>query len=166
MAIPQQELSTLHTGVGKTSLANTLELFLKSPTKSPKSWSWLSENHPELLCTQVMQLYDGLSINNNEEELALEVGDHAHNVKLVKLKMAQNPEVSVDRGKAPSVPIKVSKRKRFLNWFKGKDRERPIPESPDAHGSDSDVEEDTLSNHNQTNVQVKLVDLGGHAAMV
>ena len=144
----KKELSTLCTGVGKTSLANTLEKFLKSPTKSPESWSWLSENHPELLCTQVMQLYDGLSINNNEE-LAVEVGDHAHNVKLVKLKMAQKPEVSVDRGKAPSVPIKVSKRKRFLNWFKGKDRE-----------------EDTLSNNNQTNVQVKLVDLGGHTAMV
>ena len=95
-----------------------------------------------------MQLYDGLSINN-KEELAVEVEDHAHNVKLVKLKMAQKPEVSVDRGKAPSLPIKVSKRKRFLNWFKGKDRE-----------------EDTLSNNNQTNVQVKLVDLGGHTAMV
>ena len=96
-----------------------------------------------------MQLYDGLSINNNEEELVVEVEDHAHNVKLVKLKMAQNPEVSVDKGKTPSVPVKVSKRKRFLNWFKGKDRE-----------------EDTLSNNNQINVQVKLVDLGGHTAMV
>ena len=91
-----------------------------------------------------MQLYDGLSINS-KEELAVEVGDHAHNVKLVKLKMAQNPEVSADRGKTPSVQIKVSKRKRFLNWIKGKD---------------------TLSNNNQTNVQVKLVDLGGHTAMV
>ena len=86
----------------------------------------------------------------------------------------------------------MSKTKRFLNWFKGKDRESPIPESPKAQrstspaaatskrddysndyrddsnsdDSDSDVEEDTLSNHNQTNVQVKLVDLGGHTAMV
>ena len=155
----------------------------------------MSENHPELLCTQVMQLYDGLSINS-KEEVAIEVGDHAHNVKLVKLKMAQKQEVSVDMGKAPSVPIKVSKRKRFLNWFKGKDRESPIPKSPEAQmskgpaattanrddysndynndygddsdsdDSDSDVEEDTLSNNNQTNVQVKLVDLGGHTAMV
>ena len=141
----------------------TLESFLKSPTKSPESWSWLSENHPELLCTQVMQLYDGLSINNNEEELAVEVGYHTRNVKLVKLKMAQNPEVSVDRGKAPSVPIKVSKRKRFLNWFKGKDRQSNDSNRDD---SDSDVEEGTLRNHNQTNVQVKLVDLGGHTAMV
>ena len=155
-----KDLSTLCTGVGKTSLANTLETFLKSPTKSPKSWSWLSEHHPELLCTQVMQLYDGLSINNNEEKLAVEVGDHAHNVKLVNLKMAQNPEVSVDRGKAPSVPIKVSTRK---NWFKGKDRQSNDSNSDD---SDSDVEEDTLSNNNRTNVQVKLVDLGGQTAMV
>ena len=62
---------------------------MKSPTKSPKSWSWLSENHPELLCTQVMQLYDGLSINNEEEELSVEVGDHTQNVKLVTLKNAQ-----------------------------------------------------------------------------
>ena len=156
---PPKDLSTLCTGVGKTSLANTLETFLKSPTKSPKSWSWLSENHPELLCTQVMQLYDGLSINNNnEEELAVKVGDHTHNVKLVKLKMAQNPKVSVDRGKAQSVPIKVSKRKQFLNWFKGKDRQ--------SNDSNSDVEEGTLSNNNETNVQVKLVDLGGHTAMV
>ena len=182
-----KDLSTLCTGVGKTSLANTLESFLKSPTKSPKSWSWLSENHPELLCTQVMQLYDGLSINNNEEELAVEVADPAHRVKLVKLKMTQKPEVSVDRGKAPSVPIKLSKRKRFSNWFKGKDRQSPTPESPEAQmskgpaaltakrddysndyndDSDRDVVEDTLSNNNQTNVQVKLVDLGGHTAMV
>ena len=119
--------------MGKTSLANTLESFLKSPTKSPKSWSWLSENHPELLCTQVMQLYDGLSINNNEE-LAIEVEDHAKNVKLLKLK---------------TVHIKVSKReqlKRILpSWLTGKYNEVSIPASK---------------------VQVKLVDLGGHTAMV
>ena len=118
--------------MGKTSLANTLEKFLKSPTQSPKSWSWLSENHPELLCTQVMQLYDGLSINN-KEEVAVEVGDHAQNVKLVKLKMAQVEEVTSGSKAFPPT---------------------------------SDVEEDTLSNDNQTNVQVKLVDLGGHTATV
>ena len=135
----KKELSTLCTGVGKTSLANTLEKFLKSPTQSPKSWSWLSENHPELLCTQVMQLYDGLSINNNnEEELAVEVGDHAEYVKLVKLKMAQAEEVTSGSQAFP----------------------------PTSDDSDSDVEENTLRNNNQTNVQIKLVDLGGHTAIV
>ena len=199
MAIPQQELSTLCTGVGKTSLANTLESFLKSPTKSPKSWSWLSENHPEILCTQVMQLYDGLSINNNEE-LAVEVGNHAQNVKLVTLRSAQaeedtnnsqalpptsakpelKPEAPVDKEKAPSVP---SAQGRWIlpSWLTGKDKEVPIPGSPETktskgpdnlavtkEGSDSDEAKDhsidQLNDNNKTQVQVKLVDLGGHTA--
>ena len=182
MGISQQELSTLCTGVGKTSLANTLETFLKSPTKSPESWSWLSENHPELLCTQVMQLYDGLSTNNNEEELAVEVRDHAQNVKLVTLKSAQTeedtnnsqalpptsakpeskPEVPIDKGEASSVPIKVSKReqlKRILpSWLTGKDKEVPIRDEEKDHYTEQ------LNANNKTQVQVKLVDLGGHTA--
>ena len=151
MAIPQQELSTLCTGVGKTSLTNTLESFLKSPTKSPKSWSWLSENHPELLCTQVMQLYDGLSINS-KEELTVEVEDHAQNVKLVRLNIPESPEAQMSKG--PSAT--TAKRDDYSNDY-----------SDDySDDSDSDVEENTLSNNNQTNIQVKLVDLGGHTAMV
>ena len=190
--------------MGKTSLANTLESFLKSPTKSPKSWSWLSENHPELLCTQVMQLYDGLSINS-KKELAVEVGDHAQNVKLVKLKPSRAEKVTtsssqafsptsvteskqkipIDKGKAPSVPIKVSKReqlKKILpSWLKGK--EVSTPESPETKTSnvpnktttktkieDTDEEKgpptDDLNNNNKAQVQVKLVDLGGHTAMM
>ena len=202
----KKDLSTLYTGVGKTSLANTFEAFLKSPTKSPESWPWLSENHPELLCTQVMQLYDGLSINNNEEELAVEVGDHTHNVKLVKLKMAQakevtsgsqisyqttakpmlesKPEVPVDKGETPSVPRKVSKReqlKKILpSWLMGREVSTPetletkTSKGPDKlsaakEDSDSDEERDHTTdrlNDNKTQVQVKLVDLGGHTAKV
>ena len=144
----KKELSTPCTGVGKTSLANTLESFLKSPTKSPESWSWLSENHPELLCTQVMQLYDGLSINS-KEELTVEVEDHAQNVKLVRLNIPESPEAQMSKG--PS--LTTAKRDDYSNDY-------------DSDNSDSDVEENTLSNNNQTNVQVKLVDLGGHTATV
>ena len=187
--------------MGKTSLANTLESFLKSPTKSPESWSWLSENHPELLCTQVMQLYDGLSINNNEE-LAVEVGDHAKNVKLVKLKTFRaeevtnrsqsayqttakpesKPAVPVDNGETPSVPKKVSKRqqlKKILpSWLTGKEVSTPEtlktksskgPDKLSATKNDSDEEKDLSTNRlndNKTQVQVRLVDLGGHTAMV
>ena len=152
-----------------------------------------------------MQLYDGLSINNNEEELAVEVEDHAQNVKLVTLKSTQakddtnnsqalpptsaksasKPEVPVDKEKAPSVPIKVSKReqlKRILpSWLTGKDKEVSIPGSPETktskgpdnqpvtkEDSDSDEEKDhyteQLNDYNKTQVQVKLVDLGGHTA--
>ena len=85
-----------------------------------------------------MQLYDGLSINNNKEELTIEVGDHARNVKLVKLKMAQAEEFTSGSQAFP----------------------------PTSDDSDSDVEENTLRNNNQTNVQIKLVDLGGHTAIV
>ena len=133
--------------MGKTSLANTLETFLKSLTKSPESWSWLSENHPELLCTQVMQLYDGLSINS-KEELTVEVEDHAQNVKLVRLNIPESPEAQMSKG--PSAT--TAKRDDYSNDY--------------SDDSDSDGEKDTLSNNNQTNVQVKLVDLGGHTAMV
>ena len=188
--------------MGKTSLANTLEKFLKSPTKSPESWSWLSENHPELLCTQVMQLYDGLSINNSEEELAVKVKDHAQNVKLVKLKSVQaeedtnnsqalpptsakpesKPEVPLDKGETQSVPKKVSKReqlKKILpSWLTGKEVSTPEtlktksskgPDKLSAAKEDSDEGKDHSTdrlNDNKTQVQVKLVDLGGHTAMV
>ena len=113
-----------------------MDTFLKSPTKSPESWSWLSENHPELLCTQVMQLYDGLSINNNEEELAVEVEDNAKNVKLVTLKNAQVK----DKTSVTKYPWQI------FSFFKD--------------------EEDGLKDTNKTHVQVKLVDLGGHTAKV
>ena len=194
-----KDLSTLCTGVGKTSLANTLESFLKSPTKSPESWSWLSENHPELLCTQVMQLYDGLSINS-KEEVAVEVGDHAKNVKLVKLKTSRaeevtdssqsayqttakpesKPEVSADKGETPSVPKNVSKRQQLVlpSWLTGKEVSTPKtlkaktskgPDKLSAAIEDSDEEKDLSTdrlNDNRTQVQVKLVDLGGHTEMV
>ena len=147
----KKELSTLCNGVGKTSLANTLETFLKSPTTSPESWSWLSEHHPELLCTQVMQLYDGLSINNNEEELALEVGDHAQNVKLVTLKSAQSKD---DTNNSQALPPTSAKPESKPEVPVDRVQLMVLPSL------------DTLRNNNQTNVQVKLVDLGGHTAMV
>ena len=95
-----------------------------------------------------MQLYDGLSINNNGEKLAVEIGDHTHNVKLVKLKMAQNSEEvtsgSSTNAKPESKPEVPVDRVQLM----------VLPSL------------DTLRNNNQTNVQVKLVDLGGHTAMV
>ena len=176
---------------------------MKGPTKSPESWSWLSENHPELLCTQVMQLYDGLSINNNEE-LAVTVGDLAKkNVKLVMLKTSRaeevtnssqpsypttaklesKPEVPVDKGKAPSVPKKVSKKRQHLkkilpSCLTGKEVSTPEtlktktskgPDKLSAAKEDIDEEKDLSTdrlNDNKTQVQVKLVDLGGHTAMM
>ena len=83
------------------------------------------------------------------------------------------------------MPIKVSKREQLKgilpSWLTGKDKEVPIPGSPETkmskgpdnlavtkEGSDSDEEIDhsidQLNDNNKTQVQVKLVDLGGHTA--
>ena len=83
------------------------------------------------------------------------------------------------------MPIKVSKReqlKKILpSWLKGK--EVSTPESPETKTSnvpnktttktkieDTDEEKgpptDDLNNNNKAQVQVKLVDLGGHTAMM
>ena len=149
-----------------------------------------------------MQLYDGLSINNNEE-LIVEVGDHAKNVRLVKLKTSRaeevtnssqsaypataklesKPEVPVDKGEVPSVPKKVSKKRQHLrkilpSCLTGKEVSTPEtlktktskgPDKLSAAKEDSDEEKDLSTdrlNDNKTQVHVKLVDFGGHTAMV
>ena len=83
-----------------------------------------------------MQLYDGLSINNNEEELAVEVGDHAENVKLVTLKNAHLEDKTT-----------VTKKKSDID-------------------DEEVLSADGLKDTNKTHVQVKLVDFGGHTAKV
>ena len=67
------------------------------------------------------------------------------NVKIVTLKSAQAEEDT----------IKVSKRKQLKkilpSWLTGEDK---------------DHTDDKLNANNETHVQVKLVDLGGHTAMM
>ena len=58
-----------NTGVGKTSLANTFAKYLSSPNETPTPV--LTQDNPELLCTRVMQLYDGLSINKMHQQRTL-----------------------------------------------------------------------------------------------
>ena len=69
-------------GVGKSSLANTFARFLKNPKDIPKPV--LTEDNQDLLRTQVMELYDGLSINKMNE-LSVKVEELTPSVKLVKL---------------------------------------------------------------------------------
>ena len=69
--------------MGKSSLANTFARYLKSPKDIPTPV--LTEENPDLLCTQVMQLYDGLSINKMKD-LSVQVEELPPSVKLVKLK--------------------------------------------------------------------------------
>ena len=73
--------------MGKTSLANTFAEFLKSPTDDSKP---VLTKGTDLEFTKVMQLYDGLSVNQ-KKDIKVQVEDLPRNesVKLVKLEMDQ-----------------------------------------------------------------------------
>ena len=86
--------------MGKSSLANTFARYLKSPKDIPKPV--LTEENPDLLCTQVMQLYDGLSINKMKD-LSVQVQELTPSMKLVKLE--------------PNLPVRVGKRQLLKNKF-------------------------------------------------
>ena len=121
--------------MGKTSLANTFAEFLKSPT-AERSKPVLTKG-TDLEFTKVMQLYDGLSVNQ-KKEIVVQVEDLPRNgsVKLVKLKMPKK------EGKREHV------KKMFSSWF---------TRAPDESSLRSE-------NDNKNDVQLKLVDMGGHSA--
>ena len=72
----------MYAGVGKSSLANTFARYLRHPKDIPTPM--LTQDNPDLLCTQVMQLYDGLSIDKMKD-LSVQVEELTPSVKLVKL---------------------------------------------------------------------------------
>ena len=88
----------MYAGVGKSSLANTFAEYLRHPKDIPTPM--LTQDNPDLLCTQVMQLYDGLSIDKMKD-LSVQVEELTPSVKLVKLES--------------NVPVKGGKRQRIKN---------------------------------------------------
>ena len=88
----------MYAGVGKSSLANTFARYLRHPKDIPTPM--LTQDNPDLLCTQVMQLYDGLSINKMKD-LSVQVEELTPSVTLVKLES--------------NVPVKMGKRQRIKN---------------------------------------------------
>ena len=121
--------------MGKTSLANTFAEFLKNPTKAPKPK--LTEDG-SLRYTKVMELTEGLSINH-KKSLSVQLNDLAPKsprVKLVKLTSSV-----VNEGKRKRF------KKKFTSWL------TPLAL---VMGAPDDTSED---------VQVKLVDIGGHTAI-
>ena len=116
--------------MGKTSLANTFAEFLKSSTKE-RSMPVLTKG-TALEFTKVMQLYDGLSVNQ-KKDIEVQVEDLPRNgsVKLVKLEM----------------PKKAGRRehmkKMLSSWF--------------TRAPDEKIEID-----DKNDLQLKLIDMGGH----
>ena len=141
-------------GMGKTSLANTFAEFLKSPTEDSKP---VLTKGTDLEFTKVMQLYDGLSVDQ-KKEIEVQVQELPRNgsVKLVKLKMGKEEEEE-DFTSSPSEPQKAGKRERFMRVFTSvftRARTNPNQETP------------APENDNKDDVQLKLVDMGGHSATV
>ena len=177
--------------MGKTSLANTFSEFLKSPTKDSKP---VLTKGTALEFTKVMQLYDGLSVDQ-KTEIEVQVEDFPKNesVKLVKLKMDHEerkkevtsieeasgasstkegtgsplPKTSkptLEVSSSPSAPQKAGKRERFKKIFAPlftRANEKPA----DASGEKSD-DKAPARGENKNDVQLKLVDMGGHSATV
>ena len=168
--------------MGKTSLTNTFAEFLKSPTERPIP---VLTKGTDLEFTKVMQLYDGLSVNQ-KKEIEVQVEDLPRNgsVKLVKLKMDQDEgkdtgsfhlassvatettgSQEVKGGPSTSAPKKAGKRERVKKTFTSLFTRAPYEE--DKENEDS---EDEMTNQNQdkqdnkSDIRLKLVDMGGHSA--
>ena len=175
--------------MGKSSLANTFARYLKSPKDIPTPV--LTEENPDLLCTQVMQLYDGLSINKMKE-LSVQVEELTPSVKLVKLE--SNLPVIVEESTLPisvkveesNLPVKVEsnlhvrvgKRQLIKNKLsslftrapalpKEPQPEEPLSEEPlpeEPLQKEPLPEEPLTDEPLPEEFQVKLVDMGGHTA--
>ena len=166
--------------MGKSSLANTFARYLKSPKDIPTPV--LTEENPDLLCTQVMQLYDGLSINKMKD-LSVQVEELTPSVKLVKLESnllskveESNLPVKEEESNLPvsvkveesNLPVKVGKRQLIKNKLSSLFTRAPaspkesIPEEslPEEPLQKEPLPEEPLPEE----FQVKLVDMGGHTA--
>ena len=141
--------------MGKTSLANTFAEFLKSPTGRPMP---VLTKGTDLEFTKVMQLYPGLSIDQNKDRNSVQVEDLTPNVKLVTLKMAhaENQEDGASSSSLSS-PAAIER----ASSKQGKQIRVPGETSDDEK---SDDETNSGKDSTATGLQLKLVDMGGHSA--
>ena len=78
-----------NTGVGKTSLANTLKQFIDNPDKTPVPV--LSGDHPALLETEILEVYDEVSLEH-DKELSVSLTKIGENSSMIKLSDEQTKE--------------------------------------------------------------------------
>ena len=138
--------------MGKTSLANTFAEFLRSPTESPIPK--LTEGTP-LKFTKVMELYDGLSINQ-KKDLSVQVEDLTPHVKLVKLAKA-DADSKEDGTRSSSLSSTAA--------IETTSSKQGKPKSVPGETSDNETSDDETNsrNDNKAGLQLKLVDMGGHS---
>ena len=71
-----------NTGVGKTSLANTLKQFIDNPNQIPMPL--LAGEHPDLLETEILEVYDEVSLEHDKElsVVLTKIGEKASLIEL------------------------------------------------------------------------------------
>ena len=146
--------------MGKTSLANTFAEFLKSPTGRPMP---VLTKGTDLEFTKVMQLYPGLSIDQNKDRNSVQVEELTPNVKLVTLKMA-HAENQEDGASSSSLSSPASSKQGKPIRVPGETSDDETSDSETSDDEKSDDETNSGKDSKATGLQLKLVDMGGHSA--
>ena len=149
--------------MGKTSLANTFAEFLKSPTGRPMP---VLTKGTDLEFTKVMQLYPGLSIDQNKDlsdRTSVQVEDLTPTVKLVTLKMA-HAENQEDGASSSSLSSPASSKQGKPIRVPGETSDDETSDSETSDDEKSDDETNSGKDSKATGLQLKLVDMGGHSA--
>ena len=154
--------------MGKTSLANTFAEFLKSPTGRPMP---VLTKGTDLEFTKVMQLYPGLSIDQNKDlsdRTSVQVEDLTPTVKLVTLKMAhaenQEDGASSSSLSSPAAIERASSKQGKPIRVPGETSDDETSDSETSDDEKSDDETNSGKDSKATGLQLKLVDMGGHSA--
>ena len=151
--------------MGKTSLTNTFAEFLKSPTEDSKP---VLTKGTDLEFTKVMQLYPGLSIDQNKDRNSVQVEDLTPNVKLVTLKMAhaenQEDGASSSSLSSPAAIERASSKQGKPIRVPGETSDDETSDSETSDDEKSDDETNSGKDSKATGLQLKLVDMGGHSA--
>ena len=93
-----------NTGTGKTSLVKTFESLVKSPSKEPTSV--LTKPGDHLIETQVLEVYDELSMNK-DKTYKVELEGNSGGPTLVKLDENKEKESMEEAGKRERLQLKL-----------------------------------------------------------
>ena len=93
-----------NTGVGKSSLVNTLKRFTENPEEAPIPV--LSKEHHHLLETRVLEIYDNIAMEHNRT-LDVELSDSLSQVHLIKFVDEELEEGEVGKEKQKKVNVKL-----------------------------------------------------------
>ena len=93
-----------NTGVGKSSLVNTLKRFTEKPDENPVPV--LSMDNQGLLETRVMEIYDNIAMEHNKD-LDVELSETFGKVHLIKFVEEESEDGEMEKAKQKKVKVKL-----------------------------------------------------------